>query len=144
MMQAKIKQENKAKPKELREIDKGSASDKSGFSVFCGATGCGFVIPKANGRCPSCNEKIIRESTYDSAVKLFLSVIEKNRNVFNSHVYSDFEINTLKILVNIGKPRYWVPFRYFVELENIERTDRSQLENFFEYIKSHCDIYKEP
>lgn len=128
---------------QLKDIDKGSQSDKSGFSVFCGATGCGWVKPTSNGRCPSCNEKITRESTYDSSIKLFSAILEKNRQVFNSHVFTEFEKESLQYLVNIGKPRYWVPFRYFIELENIERTDRSQLENFFEYLKNHCQQFKE-
>jgi len=126
----------------LREIDKGSLSDKSGFSVFCGINGCGFVIPDSNGRCPSCKEKIVRESTYDSAVKLFSEVLEMNRKIFNSHIFSEFEKDSLLYLTPIGRVHYWVPFRYFVELENLERTDRSQLDNFFEYIKSHCKPYK--
>lgn len=126
----------------LKEKDRGSLSDKSGFSAFCGIGGCGFVKPTANGRCPSCNAKITRESTFDSATKLFEAILNVNRSVFNSHIFSEKENQSLMFLVNIGKNRFWVPFRYFVELENIERTDRSQLENFFEYVKSHCNEYK--
>lgn len=136
----KDQQKNTINP--LRDIDKGSLSDKSGFSVFCGATGCGFVIPTPDGKCPSCKERIVRQSTYDSAVKLFLSIVETNRQFFNRHIYDSFESKDLQFLVNIGRIHYWVPARYFQELENLERTDRSQLENFFEYIKEHCKTFK--
>lgn len=128
------------KKEPLKEIDKGSLSDKTGFSVFCGVNGCGFVKP-IGGKCPSCHARIVRESTFDSATRLFKEILEKNRHVFNSHIFTEKEKESMLFLANIGRIHYWIPFRYFVELENIESTDRSQLENFFEYIKSHCSIY---
>lgn len=137
----RVTTESRKKSDSLREIDQGYIHDKSGYSVFCGMNGCGFVIP-INGRCPACHAKITRESTHDSSIKLFNAILEENRDVFYNHIFSEKDLNSLKYLINIGRINYFIPFRYLIQLENLERTDRSQLDNFFEYIKTHCKIYK--
>ena len=109
--------------------------------VFC-TNGCLWQHPTYDGRCPACGKKIVRKSTYETASEKFRVIYEKNKHALNQHIFNDFETRFLVIPVPIGHLYYFVPVRYFIEWKNIECTDRSQYDNFFEYIRTHCESAK--
>lgn len=129
--------DKKPKDKPERSIDRKKDNRKIWF--FCEG-GCGWQYPTADGRCPICNRRYIRQSTYEAVVKRFLLIYEENKKVIDKHLKMQVDIqNDFVIPVELGKVGYYfIPLKHFIQLANIERTDRSQYATFIEYLKEHC------
>lgn len=105
-------------------------------SFFC-ITGCGWQIMTSDGKCPICHTRVVRQPTYENVVDYFLGVIDANKEFFDHYSCTEFEMS-FKVPVQMGHLFYFVPLKHFITLSNMERTDRSQYEVFFEYVKNNC------
>lgn len=110
---------------------------------------CTYVLCMRNVRvrddntCVRCGCPVSRkEITYDAAMDKFEKILEQNQFALNNHIFSDVEMNSLKIPVQIGtgnKDYFFVPLRYFVEFQNIKHSedykdDKKSIVEFIEHI----------
>lgn len=125
-----------------------SPKDKRGISFFC-KNFCGWQYETADGKCPKCGVKVIRESTYQAAAKRFEIIISENRKAIDHHIpIMSPEEKSIKIPFQLGKQTYFVPLKWFVEFDTIRNTDKEerplhiQLEMFFDAVKQSCKSYQ--
>ena len=128
--QQKLKNEITVKVKHIEK-------NKDGESFFC-SNWHGWQRKTGIGNKLTCGCEAIRGPTYDCVVKRFKVIIEQNRDFFDKKVWFEDEKEMFKIPVKIGALYYFVPLRYFVELDNLTASDHYQYEKFFEFLKEIC------
>lgn len=91
--------------------------------VFCMKT----VQLKEDGTCIRCGSPVIKKAvTYEATMDRFEKILEQNRFALDNHIFSDVEMNSIKIPVQIGtgnKDYFFVPLRYFIEFQNLKHTE---------------------
>lgn len=109
--------------------------------VFCMRT----VQLRDDNTCMRCGSPVAKkEITYDAVLERFEKICIQNEYAFNNHIFSDLEMNSLKIPVLIGtgnKDYFFVPLRYFIEYQNFKHTEnykdnKKSMIEFIEHIKS--------
>lgn len=111
--------------------------NKDGQSFFC-PNRHGWQRLTGIGNKLTCGCDAIRRPTYYSVVKRMKLIIEQNREFLDAKVWFEDEKHTCKIPLKIGSLDYFVPLRYFIEIDNIEVSDHNQYEMFFEHLKKVC------
>lgn len=122
-----------------------SPKDKRGGTFFC-VNLCGYQRPDETGRCPICKTKVVRQPTYEQSSERLRVIIDENRKLFDEKFDDRLELITIKELqiripIPIGKKLIFIPFELLIEFDNLDRTDRTQFESFFESIKKNCTSY---
>lgn len=127
-----------------------TVKDKAKFKPvntgFCNYVLCMRIVQlKDNGICIRCGSPVAKkELTYEATLERFEKIFAQNEIALNRHVFSQTELNDIKIPVMIGtgnKDYFFVPLRYFVEYQNFKHTEdykdnKKSIVSFIEYIKS--------
>lgn len=123
--------------------------DKSKFKPvntgFCTYIFCMKVVRlRDDNTCIRCGSPVSKKQiTYEATLNRFEKILEQMTPAIYDHIFSESEMNGIKIPVQIGtgnKDFYFVPLRYFVEYRNYKHTndytdDKKSIGMFIEYIK---------
>lgn len=108
---------------------------------YCNSPTCLCVVQlDDNNKCLRCFNRVTQKQNFDATRKYFDSFIKCNEIPLSSVMYDD----TTVIPIPIHKRTYFVPIRYFIEFENIPKSDDfiedkdQAYSNFFNHIKTHC------
>lgn len=123
-----------------------SPRDKRGDTFFCKNL-CGYQRPDETGKCPICKTKVVRQPTYSISAERFRIIIDENKNLFNEKFADRLGLINVKELginipVPIGDRLVFIPFEILIEFNNLDVSDRSQFQSFFESIKVTYPSYK--
>lgn len=82
---------------------------------------------KDDNTCIRCGSLVAKkEITYEATLCRFEKILEHMTPAISDHIFSERELEGLKIPVQIGtgnKDFFFVPLRYFVEYQNFKHTD---------------------
>lgn len=132
----------------LSEADtiKNHAKFKPMNSGFCNYIFCMRNVRLTDeNKCCRCGSPVAKkEITHKATIDKFEKILEQNRYALENHIFSDVELNGIKIPVQIGignKEYFFVPLRYFVEFQNFKHSedykdDKKSIGSFIEHIKS--------
>lgn len=95
---------------------------------FCNYVLCMKEVQlKENGTCIRCGSPVSKKDvTYEATLNRFEKILEQITPALYDHVFSERELNGLKIPVQIGtgnKDFFFIPLRYFVEYLNLKHTE---------------------
>lgn len=128
-----------------QEVIKDKAKNKPENMGFCNYVFCmRYVRLRDDNTCIHCGSPVSKkEITYAATMEKFDKILDQIMPALNDHIFSERELDGLKIPVQIGignKEFYFVPLRYFVEYLNFKQSDdyiedKKSIISFIEYIK---------
>jgi len=126
-------------------IVKDKAKYKPVNTGFCTYVFCMKQVQlRDDNTCMRCGSPVAsKEITYKATLDRMEKIIEQITPAINDHIFSEREIDGLKIPMQIGtgnKDFFFVPLRYFIEFQNFKHSDdyienQKSIIEFIEYIK---------
>lgn len=114
-------------------------------TAFCNSpTCCRKVQLTEDNRCMNCLQPVrLKELTYEATMDRFEIILSHNEKALNEHIFSEKEMDGLKIPIQIGtgnRDYFFVPLRYFIEYRNFRQSDdyihdKKSIISFVEHIK---------
>ena len=115
-------------------------SPKAKFSIHGYCPYCNNTVKLSNEhKCLICGSRVTKKQNNDAVIEKFETALEQNKEALYAWIPTIKESNQPKINIKIRTFNYKIPFRYFLEFENLRGSDDENPHNhFFNHIKDSC------